>query len=150
MYVAQVLEHGLVNLVVVSRTRGSAFSSLEERDPFEAELFASTMGRQLRQALAESPIADADVELLQAALRTPNLLAHEYFRERAADMLSERGHNRMLAELDTMRDELAAADKSVGEVTFTLMERPGLTREEVELQVEVMKRLVIKLDDEAD
>jgi hypothetical protein len=148
VYAAQVLEHGLVNFVLVSRTIGSVFATLDERDTFEAELFGSTMGRQLRHALAEVPIADADVELLQAALRTRNFLVHDYFRERAADMLSESGRNRMLAELDEMRDELCAADGSLSAVTYTLMERAGLTREEVELQLEAMKRLVVKIDDD--
>jgi hypothetical protein len=146
VYAAQVLEHGLVNFVVVSRTVGAAFADLDARDGFETELFRATMGRQLRHALAEAPIADADVELLQAALRTRNFLVHAYFRERAADMLSMNGRNRMLVELDRMRDELGAADASLGAVTLALMGQAGLTRDMLEAELARMKSAIVNPD----
>jgi hypothetical protein len=146
VYAAQVLEHGVVNFVVVSRSVGRAFTTRAERDEFEAELFRSTMGRQLRHALAEASIADADTERLQAALRTRNFLVHDYFPERAADMLSEIGRNRLLDELDRMRDELRTADESLEAVTLALMHRAGLTADMLKAELERMKREVPDLD----
>lgn len=140
MFVAQLLEHELVTFVVVSRTIGSAFVSVDERDALEAELFGSTMGRQLRHALAEARIGDAEGELLQAALRTRNLLAHDYFRERAEHLMSERGRNAMLDELERMRDELAAANDALTALTRVLMAQLGVTAEMIEAEVESARR----------
>jgi len=64
MYFAQVLEHGLANFVVASR----ASQGLKSRDAADAlwdELFSSTMGQQLREALAEARLD----EVLIARLR---------------------------------------------------------------------------------
>lgn len=147
VYFAQVLEHALVTFLVVSRSLGLAFTTVAERDAFEADLFGSTMGQQLQLALAEAPIADADTDRLKTALRTRNFLVHNYFRERVTDMVSESGRNRMLEELDRMRDELKAAVEPLSTVTYALMGRVGLTRAEVEMQAEAMKQLIVSISD---
>src|SRR2546426_168775 len=82
MYCAQVLEHELVNFVIVSRSMTGKFTTVEEREAFSDALFGSTMGRQLRHALSESRLGDDQVQALERALHARNFLAHDYFRER--------------------------------------------------------------------
>jgi hypothetical protein len=77
MYCTQVLEHELVNFVVVSGSMAGKFTTVEERDAFDEALFGSTMGRQLRHALAESRFDDDQVKALEQALQARNFLAHE-------------------------------------------------------------------------
>jgi hypothetical protein len=146
MYCAQVLEHELANFVVVSRSIAGAFASHEEREALWAELFGSTMGRQLRHALAESRLDNDQVEALERALKARNFLAHDYFRERIGKLESERGRNEMIEELDEIRDTFIAADASVSPITRELMERGGVTREMIQAHVEQLRAAAASAD----
>jgi hypothetical protein len=130
MYLAQVLEHGLANLVVATQL-GSSVKSSEAMEELWKELFALTMGTQMKRVLKEARLSASQVARLQRALRTRNFLAHHYFRERAAQFLSFSGRNEMLDELETMQAELREADKELEPLTFSLFTRWGITQERV-------------------
>jgi hypothetical protein len=133
MYFAQVLEHGLVNVVMVSRA--GTYRSHEEADAVWEELFASTMGRQLRDALAEGGLSEALVDRLRNALRTRNYLAHEFWRERSDHMGSFTGRNELLVELEEMRAELHASDRELEPITRGIFAAKGVTEKMFEAEV---------------
>lgn len=134
MYYAQVLEHGLVNFVVATRT-GCSVKTLEECDALFEELLAMTMGRQLRRVLEAAELDTALVERLRGALRLRNRLAHDYFRERVVDFASFAGRNRMIEELAEIRAELEAADQKLEPLTLALLRKWGVTRERLAAEV---------------
>lgn len=146
LYMAQVLEHGLANIIVLARAGGPQFRSPDDYEALLDELLSRTMGAQLRQALREVEFTDDQIERLNEALRLRNFLAHDFFRERIMSFGSIAGRNRLIEELDAMRDHFAAIDREVQEIAYTLWEKHGMTREEVELQVQAMMALSEKLD----
>ena len=89
IYASQVLEHGIVNLVVWSGLRDGRYRAYEETEAANTELFKLTMGKVKQALVSRRPdVAHLD-ELLIRAVRLRNFLAHEYFRQRAAAALTE-------------------------------------------------------------
>jgi hypothetical protein len=139
VYFAQVLEHGLVNALVILDlipSRRHLFRSREEWgvevDAFMNRHFEATMGRMMRN-LREATQTDADLEnLLRDALRKRNWLVHHFFRERAAEFMSVAGRERMLREADECRALFHAADKALEAVVGPLREEAGITDEFLE------------------
>jgi hypothetical protein len=139
MYLAQVLEHGLANLVVASQL-GSSVRSNEAMQALWDELFGLTMGAQMKRVLKDARLSAAQIARLQGALRTRNFLAHDYFRERAAQFLSFSGRSEMIDELETMQAELRAADEELEPLTFSFFARWGITPERVQEELNRIRR----------
>jgi hypothetical protein len=135
LYCAQVLEHGLANLVVVAQI-GSEIRSLEAMDERWSELFGLTMGRQLQEVLRIAEFSTDEIEQLSQALQSRNFLAHDFFRERAEDLLSFAGRNRMLNELRELRRQFEDADALLEPRVDKVATRLGITREVRKKEVE--------------
>lgn len=103
--------------------------STEAVDALLSALFASTMGQQLREVLAEEQLSDVLIARLRNALRIRNFLAHDYFRERAEQFLSFRSRNEMLAELEEFRAELEATDNELEPITRSILVAKGISEE---------------------
>lgn len=125
MYLAQCLEHGIVNALLVAkllpneliqaRTAGSiSLPDFEQRfDVFMDEHFKMTMGgliSRLRTATALSPTFEA--ECLKAK-DMRNFLAHHFFRERSEEFISKVGRTGMLAELEEAQRLFERVDENL-------------------------------------
>lgn len=146
LYFAQVLEHGLANLVVVTQI-GSEIRSLDALDARWEELFGLTMGRQLREALKIAEFSSDEIEQLEEALKSRNFLAHDFFRERAKELLSIAGRNKLLNELREMRQQFEDADALLEPRTDKLSTRLGVTRE---MRAQEVEKLLREHGDSAD
>jgi hypothetical protein len=136
VYFAQVLEHGLVNALVILDlipNRRHLASSRErwgaDVDAFMDRNFEATMGRLMSKLHECAQVAPDLEKLLMDALQTRNWLVHDYFRERAVEFMSGNGREQMLREIDDCRERLAAADRRLEEVTTPLREQAGITSE---------------------
>jgi hypothetical protein len=129
LYCAQVLEHGLANVVIFARAGGPGFPSTEDYDRVLDELLSKTMGAQIHETLKAVKLTDEQIDALQVALRLRNFLVHNFFRERIASLLTVDGRNRLIAELDEIRDKLHEIDVEVQELTYRYAEAHGITRE---------------------
>ncbi len=136
VYFAQVLEHGLVNALVILDlipSRRHLMRSKEEWalavDSFIDRRFESTMG-QLMKALQDVTTVPTDLEgILREALKQRNWLVHSFFRERADEFMSFSGRTQMLLELDTCRACFEEADNRLNEVLRPLRTKVGITDE---------------------
>lgn len=139
VYFAQVLEAGVVNhLAFLRALRRKQQRPFDIDDVFQ-RLFGQTLGSNLKQTrdlLKEDdwPIADE----LAAALETRNELVHHYWRRRIMKTGTARGRQEMIGELETIQDQLAAADASLVKATRALWDKAGIDFEWVE---EEYKRL---------
>jgi hypothetical protein len=110
VYFAQVLEHSLVNALVVLDLIPSRRHLAHSHEQWEAEVdafmdrhFEVTMGRMMRNLHAVTQV-DADLEqLLHDALSKRNWLVHDFYRERAIEFTSATGREQMLREVDKCR-----------------------------------------------
>lgn len=104
MYMAQVLESGLVNVAIWTGVRDRAYNTYGELEADMLALFRQTMGAQRVALMARRPDLAHMEDLLTRALRARNFLAHNYFRVRAAAFATEDGQHRMIEELNHARE----------------------------------------------
>lgn len=128
MYLAQCVEHGIVNALICAKLLPDEFaraksagsvsvSDFEERfDVFMDEHFELTMGALISRLGRTAALPSGfDIELAKTR-KLRNFLAHSFFRERAEEFISKAGRTAMLTELETaqklferINDELSVA-----------------------------------------
>jgi hypothetical protein len=126
IYTSQVLEHGIVNLVVWSGLRDGEYRAYEETEAANLELFRQTMGSVKKILLTRRPDIGHLDELLIRAVRLRNFLAHEYFRERAAAFMTMEGKDQMIEELKKATAFLENVDCRLEPLTMQIIEATGV------------------------
>ncbi|MCU1428671.1 MAG: hypothetical protein JWL83_2671 [Actinomycetia bacterium] len=121
LYYAQVVEHGLVNLVFFARltdpTLPEEFKSADEF--FEAQ-FRRVMGQTVRAVRKHVDVDDSLDSRLAEALRLRNFIAHEFFRERIELFMYQEGRRLMLAELGQTVRHLKDLDEELETLVVAL------------------------------
>lgn len=140
VYCGQVLEHGIVNAMVVLRLPHRDRFTKVDIDAFMDQQFENTLGKLIKNLRAELTVPPDLEELLRQALKTRNWLCHDYFRERAAEFMTPAGRDKMLAELEAARELLSRADKGLAAVVRPLADRCGLTEAVLEAQYQALCR----------
>lgn len=141
MYMAQVLEHGIVNafifLELLPKTKGKW--SPDEFESYLDSEFDKTLGRLIGKLRKLTSIDNNLESLLDLALKKRNWLVHHYFRERAAELLSTSGRNSMILELLQSRDLFKETDEKLEAVITPLMNQVGLTTDKLEEHLKKFK-----------
>jgi hypothetical protein len=127
IYYSQVLEYGIVNLVVWSGVRDGSYRAFEETEAANAELFRQTMGSVKKILLSRRPDIGHLDDLLIRAVRLRNFLAHKYFRQRAAAFMTEAGQNQMIGELAKATAFFKEVDAKLSPLTRQIIEVMGIT-----------------------
>lgn len=136
MFLAQVLEHGLVNALVFVELLPTRAGNPVPRKQWEAEFesffernFETTLGKMIRNLKAATTIPSDLETVLTAALTKRNFLAHNYFRERDTAFITEEGREKMIEELQEAQALFSEADNKLTEATKTAREKFGFTDE---------------------
>jgi hypothetical protein len=127
IFKAQVLEHGIVNAMVVARMPDRDRISRRDIDAFMDRQFDNTLGQLLRELKKYTAVPDDVSQVLAGALSTRNWLAHDYFRERAEDFVTDAGCHRMIAELEAAQQVFDQADQRLSVLLRPIRERFGVT-----------------------
>jgi hypothetical protein len=131
LYFAQVLEHGLVNVLTIAEHAADPNATRSDVDAAFERHFAATFGK-LRRLLEPYVVGDASlIADLGDALAARNRLAHSFFRDHALDFMNENGRDLMLQELKGMADLFRAVDARLTPVLFRHGEARGLSPEAV-------------------
>src|SRR5262245_57057448 len=85
LYMAQVLEHGLVNAMVAGQMPAPARVTRQQIDVFMESQFDEALGKLIQNLRRHVLVTDELNQSLLHALKTRNWLAHRYFRERARE-----------------------------------------------------------------
>lgn len=133
VYWGQVLEHGIVNAMVVLQLSPRSTFTRNDVDAFMDTQFKNTLGKLIRNLKALTTIPVDLEDLLTRALKTRNWLCHDYFRERAVDFMNNDGRIKMIAELEECRELLITADRCLTETIKPIAESCGLTEEQMQL-----------------
>lgn len=133
LYQAQVIEHGLVNAILVVRlAEDSDFaSSFSDGDHFFAEHFQRTMG-QLMKRLRKHLTIDATFDhRLDDLLRRRNFVIHNFFRERAELFMHQEGRAIMLDELASFVDGASGVEEELARLVLDYGAAHGLSAERI-------------------
>lgn len=134
MYQAQVLEHGMVNAVIVARMLRTMRRHLKRTTweaafdgAYEAEL-AKTFGNMLR-ALEPLGLPAEFMARLRVAKVERDRLAHRFFREHDLNFLGPIGRTRMIAECEDAVELFTGIDRELEAMMAPQRERHGITAE---------------------
>ena len=137
LYGGQVLEKGLVNLLMALYTDGLRVTKADYDSVFSKH-DRQTLGKLLRQAQSIYPFMQQDADLLQEALAKRNHLVHNFFADNAAAFVTEVGIRNMLNELREMIQCFQEADKVAQNIYLPIFERLGVTEKSLENTAEQM------------
>jgi len=139
MYLAQVIEHGLANLVLYAGTFHRIVTDETHVDALLDEMFSKTMGGQLHAVLGLIEFSEDQIERLQQVQKKRNMLAHSFWRERVGKTGSQAGRNDLLAELDAICEEFGTVNTEMDWMAMALMGLQGITPEMFRAEVEQLK-----------
>ena len=142
VYYGQVLEHGLVNAMVILRLIPHRQAVAHDHEQWSAAVdefmdhhFQTTLGRMIKAFREVSDVPPDLEDLLSRVLEKRNWLAHHYFRERADEFVTDAGRLRMIEELEIVRQLFADADRTLDSFVRPVRERYGITDEWIERKV---------------
>ena len=143
-YLAQVLEHGIVNALVYlelipsklrSKQRKTREEWLQHFDEFMGRKFESTLGHLIK-GLREHHVVASELErTLASALQARNWLAHAYFRDRSSEFMTEAGRESMIGELQRFQTLFERADELLESALKPTRLKYGFTDEQLEKAV---------------
>lgn len=140
MYQAQVLEHGMVNAVIIARMLPAMLEHADRsawEDAFDGAYdveLAKTFGNMLR-ALAPLDLPGELLERLRCAKSERDRLAHRFFREHDVDFLGRAGRTKMIAECEEAIEIFSTIDADLEEHMRPQRERHGIRSEWIQRQV---------------
>ena len=141
MYHAQVLEHAIVNAVVITcmlstprlnanRTQWeNAIDAAYERE------FTKTFGNMLKALESAKPPEDL-IHCLRQAKNQRDRLAHRFFREHDQNILNRSGRTKMIIECEETIELFDMAEAKLEAFTAPQCERHGITPEAIKTYME--------------
>jgi hypothetical protein len=138
MYMSQVLEHAIVNALLVLRllptqahhqSKASWESSFDE---FYASEFRKTFGNMLKTLENLQFIPSPLMQSLRAAKKTRDILAHSFFRDYDLQFMTETGQVTMIHFCEKAVDEFKVVDAELDTFCSPFRIKFGLTDEWVE------------------
>jgi hypothetical protein len=134
VYLAQVLEHGIMNALactdLIPRCVGRIKSRKQWTDEFSAFMqghFERPLGALIKVFKQHVSTPSGLEQTLGQALKRRNILAHGYFRQRAAEFLSFAGREAMIKELQEAQRLFRDADAELEAVAKPFREQIGFT-----------------------
>lgn len=116
MYYAQCLEVQ-ISMMVAAYSPNFAQTPPDARDAlFDAEL-KKTLGALARDLGKRKRLPETLLEELRKGVKLRNWLAHRYFWERQEELLSQKGREGMIAELEESAEFLRSVDKTFTDFT---------------------------------
>ena len=127
MYLAQCLEHGIVNALVILRLPEKERYTRQDIDEFMEGKFQKTLGTLIKHLKLEvTPPPDLEL-LLTEALNRRNFLAHHYFREKAEKFVTRDGRSNMPHEIQNDQQLFENADDELSKVMAPFRVTHGIT-----------------------
>lgn len=127
LYHAQVVEHGIINVILLARVSEPAFRNLyPTADDFYDAHFRQMLGRLISGLRGSLDTSDID-QLLADARERRNFVVHGFFRERIDLLLTEAGRQLMVNELADAVRAFRDLDARLEELTRTFGAKYGIT-----------------------
>lgn len=145
MYHAQCIEKSLAILLSAVFEKRFLSSTPEVRDELFDQAFGKTLGvlfRELERRVSVPPQLRGS---LKTALRGRNWLAHDYFFERAGELLTRKGREKMIEELTKLSDDFSKIDNQLASIYEKWTQKVGITQEVIDEQ---MRKLVQRAEDD--
>ena len=134
LFRAQTLEVEIVNAMVIARLPEKDHTSRQEIDAFMKRPL--TLGQLLKELNKYVRVHDELKQTLREAWKKRNWLAHDYFKERAMELMSSAGCNRMISELKEAEQLFWYAAQTLDISVKQIREQFGITDAVLESEFE--------------
>ena len=104
----------------------------EDRDAIFDEEFGKTLGKMVNDIGKKVSFSPTLESRLRQAVKLRNRLAHNYFWERAVDILSLEGREKMISELQKHVDFLDELNTEFKSICDKFLHSKGVTKEKIE------------------
>src|SRR4051794_11946137 len=111
MYLIQVVELQVVNLILASNLPRRNEITREEFLRLKQETLRKTMGRQLQDLIMLVDVPDGMRQRASKVVSERNDLAHRFFREHHDDMQSPSGNEQLIQELIDLQQVVVSLDE---------------------------------------
>jgi len=135
-YQGQCLERQVAILLAATHNPEFLHTPPEGRDAFFDREFRKTLGNLTRALTDRVKLLPDFRTRLEEGVRLRNWLAHDYFWERAADLLVWDGRERMISELQAAADLLGELDRELTAVSDAWAVSLGLTPAMIEAELD--------------
>lgn len=132
MYHAQCVEKSLAILVSSVFNKEFLPSDANRRGEIQDEIFAKTIGRLLTRMRKQIAIPANLDRTLNDALQKRNWLAHEYFWERAGEVMTTRGRDKMLDELTILSEFFSKVDAHLTSIYEKWSKKIGISQKVID------------------
>ena len=139
MYHAQCVEKSLAILVSSVFNEEFLKSAPENRNEIQNEVFAKTIGRLLNRLKKQITIPPNLDQTLAESLKKRNWLAHDYFWERAIQMMTPQGKEKMIEELTNLSGFFSKLDVHLTKISEKWLMKVGISEAALD---EHMKQLI--------
>lgn len=135
-YMANVLEHGVMNLAVALLSKDVSGITAGDVDRLYESFDKKTFGQVIKVAQARFDFSESFAAELELALDHRNYLAHRFFIVHDIDILTESGWHKMIDELIEILKHLKKIDREMDKIWMSAWEHLGITKEWIEDQVQ--------------
>lgn len=143
MYMAQVLEHGLINALMVikklptAKNYNSKLDWENSVDEFYEEKFKNVLGIIIRELENDCDVPQELINAAKDARDDRNFLAHRFFQEHAKDVLTEIGKSKMIAICEKIIAKFQSVDEGFEAFTGPMKEKFGITNEVIKNEANI-------------
>ena len=144
MYMAQVLEHAMVNALLIIKFLPTRVSHIDSSswessfDLFYTNEFEKTFGNILRTLQKTNFLPDTVINKISSAKIIRDELAHKFFRENATNFLLESGRIKMITYCEDASKKFREADEALEEFCQPYRVKYGMSDEWVQEKFEEM------------
>ena len=139
MYHAQCVEKSLAILTSCVFQKEFLKSSIEIREEIQSQSFTKTLGQLLPKLKSQVTIPPNLSNNLLDALRKRNWLAHDYFYDRAHDILTPDGNEKVIEELTNLYTFFSELDFHLMSIVDKWSTNVGIA-ESIENEIKEMKK----------
>ena len=141
---AQLLEHGIVNALLVCDLIPNRRHLAKSREEWSAQVdqfmdghFENTAGRLMNALRKAMTVSDELQQSLIRSLKLRNFLVHHFFRERTVSWYTKQGRADMITELEAAGDQFGETDQLIVTAIRPLKERYVTPEQEEQLMNEM-------------
>ena len=129
VYTFQVLEHQLMNMLLIKAKSEKIDMSSKEYDDIFYSYSDKTMGKLIEKVVQLYDIPDIKRQELWNIHQKRNYYAHHYFKDHSAHFFSEKKQIKMLEEIITTTEETMFFDTFLENLTQPIMDKMNINQE---------------------
>jgi hypothetical protein len=139
VYYSQVLEHQLVNMIVLLKRSQGLIPTEDDYEALYQRKFSNTLGQLINEIKQLFQLKTEDIEELKEILRQRNFIVHEYFKEKINLTFTKTGRNILINELGDFITRLKIMDQKLIEYSNEIFLKFGITDEVLEDELHRVK-----------